>query len=87
MDLTATRNNFDAKVPKSGIRLDDRSAAIGLLTQSSKLLNENWAAEIDYAGMICDARVPLGHPYKKFFLKGTVDMDGILTTEDAWCYM
>ena len=32
MDLTVTEQNFATIVPKAGIRLDDRTAALALLT-------------------------------------------------------
>lgn len=86
MDHTVSKENFEAKVPKEGVRLDDRTVAIALLTQSKKALASNWPADFDKAGMVRATRVPLGHAYKLLMKVGDKDIDGKVLTKDGYYY-
>ena len=87
IDPTITKQNFAEKVPTSGVRLDDRTAAIALLTMTNKALHDCFPAEFDNAGMIRATRVPLGHAYKKWIEQGLEDVDGNVVTEAGYYYM
>ena len=86
IDDSVTLMNFKAKVPISGVRLDDRTAALALLLHDAKKLHENWPAEFDAAGMIRATRMPLGSAFKKLRKVGEVDLDGKVVEEEAYYY-
>ena len=86
MDHTVTEANFNDKVPTEGVRLDDRTAAIALLTQTGKTLARYWPADFDQAGMVRATRVPLGHAYKLLVKAGEQDFDGNIVAEDGYYY-
>lgn len=84
-DMTINSENFHEKVPRSGVRLDDRIAGIALELCTAKELAANWPAEFDKAGMIRATRMPLGHAYKLKVEEGEEDVDGN-PCEDPGCY-
>ncbi|KAI4185384.1 MAG: hypothetical protein LQ346_005915 [Caloplaca aetnensis] len=87
-DITLTKHQIDT-IPKTGVRLDDRTAALVLENVSNAAtLNESWPAEFDTRGMPRATRVPLGHAAKMWVTAGDVDVDGNVATEDdqGWYY-
>ena len=86
VDDSVTLETFKAKVPTSGVRLDDRTAALALLLHNPKTLHENWPAEFDVAGMIRATRMPLGSAFKKLRKVGEEDLDGKVVEEQAYYY-
>ena len=68
-------------VPTRGVRLDDNTVALVIEKCSKKVLNENWKAEFDMAGMTRGLRVPLGHAAKVFKNVGDKDLEGHVVRE------
>ena len=87
INSAVTEANFNEMVPKAGVRLDDRTAAMALLTQLRTTLFRRWPAEFSQAGMIRTTRLPLGMAYKKWIEAGEVDVDGSVAVEPGWYYM
>ncbi|MCJ1477791.1 hypothetical protein MMC13_006464 [Lambiella insularis] len=76
MDITVTKDDFDTKVPKRGVRLDDRSAGLALLVFSCGERHKFWPADFDTAGMLRSPRLPLGHAHKEWQNIGDKDIKG-----------
>ena len=76
-----------ANIPRSGVRLDDRTAGLVLTSNfSKKELNQYWPAEFDASGMIRATRMPLGHASKTQRAVGETDSNGKVCTEGGWYY-
>ncbi|KAL8908230.1 MAG: hypothetical protein Q9207_000951 [Kuettlingeria erythrocarpa] len=87
-DAALTKHQIDT-IPDTGVRLDDRTAALVLENISdAATLNRSWPAEFDTRGMPRATRVPLGLAAKMWVTAGDVDVDGNVATEDdeGWYY-
>ncbi|KAL8922597.1 MAG: hypothetical protein Q9208_005101 [Pyrenodesmia sp. 3 TL-2023] len=85
---TITKHQINT-IPKTGVRLDDRTAALVLENiPDGATLNRSWPAEFDLKGMPRATRIPLGQAAKMWVAAGDVDVDGNVAAEDdeGWYY-
>ena len=77
-----------SRVPRKGVRVDDRVAAM-LIDQLPRKLLPQWLVDFDHAGMIRTRRVPLGNAAKKYFRAGDVDAEGVVlgAADAGWYYL
>ena len=80
------RAELTANDPTAGVRHDDHTAAIALLSLGSAHLKKCWPAEFDINGMVRAKWYPLGNAHKIWKPAGSVDVNGKLTEEDGWYY-
>ncbi|KAL8644239.1 MAG: hypothetical protein Q9210_007355 [Variospora velana] len=80
-DPTTTREEIHQKIPKRGVRLDDKTMALVLPVVGAKERNEWWPGEFDHNGMPRATRIPLGQAAKMWVSAGDVDVDGHVATE------
>lgn len=79
-----------AKIPRSGVRLDDLTVSKVLKSSLRRHeLNQYWQGEFDQNAMVRATRVPLGHAAKEFKKVGDTDIDGntIAEGQQGWYYL
>ena len=73
-DKSINSLNFDALVPKKGVRLSDRLIGIALqLPYKAAELSWNWPADFNGLGMVHADRMPIGTPFKVLICRKTIE--------------
>ncbi|KAL8764061.1 MAG: hypothetical protein Q9194_007189 [Teloschistes cf. exilis] len=88
--LDASDANQIAKIPRSGVRLDDLTISNVLLSSLRRYeIPRYWQSESDTNVMVRATRMPLGHAAKEFKNVGDADIDENILAEgqQGWYYL